>query len=296
MTLQPTTDWNQETFPPSPQLVAFEVVTDVDPEAWLQLTLAGTVRSPAGPATPGAPQTYTVETEKAFFIDGFYCTTECDPDSRNAVRFRTRVNVEDFAKATTVVDAASGKPIARPPASPKDKPRDDDEYDEEENALTLEDAGYQAQPPDRRYTVTISSDLKSADGQVLGYTWAGLVENWHVPRSPASATGKACGRRRRFAAAVLRPQLPGRHAVGRSGQAVRTDGRRPAQPTQQLLRATAGGRHHEKARRGRRPDPVARPRRVEGAVGRRHGRALGRRARRQLPSRAPGASRSTASR
>jgi uncharacterized protein YfaS (alpha-2-macroglobulin family) len=189
VTLQPTTNWNQKTFPPSPQLLAFEVVTDVDPEAWLRLTLAGTVRSPAGPATPGVPQSYTVETENAFFIDGFYCTAQCDPDARNAVRFRSRVNVEDFAKAITVVDSAGGKPIARPPSP--DKPRDPDEYYEEENALTLEDAGYQAQPPDRRYTVAINSDLKSADGQVLGYTWAGSVENWH--RSAFTSFGDGQG-------------------------------------------------------------------------------------------------------
>ena len=191
VTLQPTTDWNQETFPPSPQLLGFEVVTDVRPEAWLQLTLAGTVRSPAGPATPGAAQTYTVETEKAFFIDGFYCTSQCDPDSRNALRFRSRVNVENFAKAITVVDAMSGKPIARPPAASPNKPRDDDEYYEEENALTLEDAGYQSQPPDRTYAVIIDSDLRSADGQVLGYTWRGSVNNWH--RSAFTSFGDGQG-------------------------------------------------------------------------------------------------------
>jgi uncharacterized protein YfaS (alpha-2-macroglobulin family) len=177
VTLQPTTDWAEESFPRGPQLLGFEVTTDVDPEAWLQLTLAGTVRSPAGPATPGSPQAYTVETERAFFVDGFYCTAECDPDARNPVRFRTRVTVEDFAKATTVVDA-SGKPVARPPAP--DKRSDADEYYEEENALTLEDAGYQSQPPDRRYTVSINSDLKSADGQLLGYTWQGSVDNWRA--------------------------------------------------------------------------------------------------------------------
>ena len=191
VTLQPTTDWNQETFPPSPQQLVFEVVTAVDPEAWVQLTLAGTVRSPAGPATPGSPQTYTVETERAFFIDGFLCANRCDPDWRNALRFRSRVDVEAFAKAITVVDATSGKPIARPRLRRKTSPGDDHEYYEDENALTLEDAGYQAPPPDRRYTVSISSDLKSADGQALGYTWTGSVENWH--RSAFTSFGDGQG-------------------------------------------------------------------------------------------------------
>lgn len=188
VTLQPTTDWNTTVFPPAPELLAFEVMTDVAPEAWLQLTLAGTVRSPAGPATPGAPVTYTVEAERAFFIDGFDCSVECNPDSRNPLHFRTRVNVEDFAKAVTVVDAASGKPIARPPA--QDKPRDPDEYEEEENALTLEDGGYQSQPPDRKFIVTIRDDLKSADGQALGYTWVGSIDNWHYPAFTSFGDGQ----------------------------------------------------------------------------------------------------------
>jgi uncharacterized protein YfaS (alpha-2-macroglobulin family) len=177
VTLQPTADWNTNRFKPAPELLAFEVMTDVAPEAWLQLTLAGTVRSPAGPATPGVPVDYTVETDKAFFINGFDCTVECHPDSRNALRFRTRVDVEAFAKAITVVDAGNGKPLARPPAAPK--PTDRDEYYGEENALTLEDAGYQSQPPDRRFIVTVRDDLRAADGQTLGYTWVGSVDNWH---------------------------------------------------------------------------------------------------------------------
>ncbi len=189
VTLQPTTNWNKETFPPSNQLVAFNVVTDVAPEAWVHLTLAGSVRSPAGPATPGAPQSYTVETEKAFFIEGFHCTSACDPDNRNPLLIRTRVNVDDFAKAATVVDAASGKPIPRPPLPAR--PRDGDGYFEEEASLTLEDAGYQSQPPNRRYTVTISSELKAADGQTLGYTWAGSVDNSR--RSAFSSFGDGQG-------------------------------------------------------------------------------------------------------
>jgi uncharacterized protein YfaS (alpha-2-macroglobulin family) len=189
VTLQPTADWNRDDFPASPQQVVFEVVTDVDPEAWLHLTLAGTLRSPAGPATPGATQSYTVQTEKAFFIDGFLCTTACDPDSRNPLLVRTRVNVEDFAKAATVVDAASGKPIARPPAA--DKPRERDGYFEEEAALTLEDAGYQSQPPNRRYIVTVSGDLRAADGQILGYAWTGSVDTSR--RSAFSSFGDGQG-------------------------------------------------------------------------------------------------------
>ena len=37
-----------------------------------------------------------------------------------------------------------------------------------------------AQPPDRRYAVSVAAALKSADGQTLGYPWVGIVENWHA--------------------------------------------------------------------------------------------------------------------
>ena len=44
--------------------------------------------------------------------------------------------------------------------------------------VTLEDAGFTPQPA-RTYAVVVSPDLTAADGQVLGYGWAGLVEHWH---------------------------------------------------------------------------------------------------------------------
>ena len=30
-----------------------------------------------------------------------------------------------------------------------------------------------------KYVVTARADLKSADGQTLGYPWLGIVDNWH---------------------------------------------------------------------------------------------------------------------
>src|SRR6185436_15155730 len=73
--------------------------------------------------------------------------------------------------------AASGQlaPVAKP-ATPR--PRPDYEPDEAE-AFSLEDAGFERQPPARTFSITIDASLPSADGQTLGYTWAGSVENWH---------------------------------------------------------------------------------------------------------------------
>ncbi len=174
--LRAVEDWDKTLFEPGPQMLAFEVAGDVPPEGWLRLAVAGTIRSQAGPATPRAEQTYTIETERAFFVDHFACLARCNPDARNPLRFRAEVEVADFAKAATVLDA-NGKPVPKPPAgAPKS---DGERYYEEENALTLEDAGYPSQPPDRTYTVTLPGDLRAADGQTLGYTWVGTVNNWH---------------------------------------------------------------------------------------------------------------------
>ena len=45
--------------------------------------------------------------------------------------------------------------------------------------LTLEDAGFDRQPPARTYLVRVDASLQAADGQALGHNWIGIVENWH---------------------------------------------------------------------------------------------------------------------
>jgi uncharacterized protein YfaS (alpha-2-macroglobulin family) len=170
-------DWDEKRYPRSPDLVALETTSIVRPESWVKLVLDAALPSPAGPATPGQPQSYTVEAERAFFIDGFECTSECDGDVWNPLRMRVPVKVADFAAALRAIDVSGGdRPVARL-ATPR--PRPDYEPDASE-VLTLEDAGYAAQPPDRRYAVTAAATLKAADGQTLGYSWVGVVDNWHM--------------------------------------------------------------------------------------------------------------------
>ncbi|HEX6972991.1 MAG TPA: Ig-like domain-containing protein, partial [Vicinamibacterales bacterium] len=102
--LRPTTDWDKKRYPVSRDLVVLETTTAVQPESWVQLTVDGTVPSPAGAATPGKDQSFTIQVEPAFFIDGFYCRAECDPDAWNPVRMRREVNVKAFAASLTAVD------------------------------------------------------------------------------------------------------------------------------------------------------------------------------------------------
>ena len=176
VTVRLTNDWDKKRFPPHPTLVAFETVTRVPSQSWVKLTLGAALKSPAGPATPGRVQDYTLKAEPALFVWGFDCTATCDPDNRNPVAFHTPVRVSEFAKSLRITDVTTGTPTTVPVPEPSTQTtwgRDSSAY------LTLEDARYNSQPPASTYLVAIGAGLTSVDGQTLGYTWAGQVENWH---------------------------------------------------------------------------------------------------------------------
>jgi uncharacterized protein YfaS (alpha-2-macroglobulin family) len=117
-----------------------------------------------------------VEAEPAFFVNGFWCTSECDADVRNPIRMRGPVRVADFTRAISAADITSGDTAVSKTAKPR---RQEDALDYGWG-LMLEDAGFEPQPPDRRYAVTLAPEMKSADGQTLGYRWVGIVDNWHM--------------------------------------------------------------------------------------------------------------------
>ena len=173
-----TNDWDKQTHPPAPDLVAFESTTPIPSESWVRLELGEQLPSAAGDQVPGLAQGFTVEVEPAFFVRSFDCMAECDPDRRNPVEFTREVKVTDFARAVRVSDITT-------PTAPRDvqkpaTPPSRGEYELDEGQyLNLEDAGFAAQPPVRTYTVAIDANLRSIDGQTLGYTWLGSVENWH---------------------------------------------------------------------------------------------------------------------
>jgi uncharacterized protein YfaS (alpha-2-macroglobulin family) len=173
-----TTDWDKKRFPPAPDLVVFETTTAVPPEAWVRVTVAATVPSPAGLAKPATPGSYTIRTEPAFFVRRFECSRECPADARNWVEFRSSVKAAAFAAAVQAADVTDpSRPVSVPKAV---APRSQRTYQlDESHAFSLEDAGFDRQPPARTFAITIDASLRSADGQTLGYTWAGAVENWH---------------------------------------------------------------------------------------------------------------------
>jgi len=175
--LKVTADWDKKTYPPSRDLVVLETGAPVAPESWVKLDIDETVRSMGGNATPGKLQSYTIQSGRAFFIDGFDCRAECEPEFWNPVHLRTAVKVTDFAAAVSATDITGpGRQPVRKPQTPR--AREEGALDAS-SELTLEDAGFDPQPPVRKYAVTARADLKAADGQVLGYPWVGIVETWH---------------------------------------------------------------------------------------------------------------------
>jgi uncharacterized protein YfaS (alpha-2-macroglobulin family) len=175
-----TTDWDRKRFPAKPDLVVLEATTPVPPESLVTVTLDAALPSPAGSATPGKTQEYRVEVEHAFFPERFDCAVSCDPDLSNALILRGTVKNADFAKAVRVTDVTvPARPADMPrPHAPRDKDVYGDTYDESA-APTLEDAGFDAQPPAHTYSVTVDPSLRATDGQTLGFMWLGTIENWH---------------------------------------------------------------------------------------------------------------------
>lgn len=168
--------WDTDRFPSSSNLVVLRTTAAPPPESWIDAVVGPRARGLGGPVEPGAPQHYTLQLEPAFFVDGVSCHSQCDPSDWNAVQFRAPVGVADAAAQIQVSDITA-------PASPAAVPRlamPPDLGDEDQTrAMTLEEAGYRAQPPASTYAVSVGPTLTSADGQRLGYQWVGVIENWH---------------------------------------------------------------------------------------------------------------------
>jgi alpha-2-macroglobulin len=177
VSLQLATDWDKKRYPPAKTLVAFETTTRVPSGGWVKLVLGGALRSPAGTATPQRTQEYVVQAEPAFFVSEFICPDGCDPDRRQDIELSAPVKVADFTKAMRVADITGGasKEVQRPAQPPARRPwaRDEGRY------LSLEDAGFAAQPPASTYVVTLDAGLTAVDGQTLGYTWLGVIDLPH---------------------------------------------------------------------------------------------------------------------
>lgn len=175
--LRLASEWDKERFAAEPNLVVLEAADAVLPGSRVQIALDANVPSPAGPATPGAIQTYTFDVEPPFFIRGTRCRTACNGDGWNPIELTSDVSATDLGAALRVVDLSvtPEQPVART-GKPRVRTYDFDRW----RWITLEDGGFQRQPPNKKYALTIGPDFRAADGQTLGYTWVGIVDNWHL--------------------------------------------------------------------------------------------------------------------
>ena len=170
-------DWDKKRFKPSPDMVVLQATTPVPPESWVKLETDGRIPSFAGLAVSGRTQHYTIKVAPAFLVDRLHCDRACDPDDHNPIEFRAPVKATAFAAALKVTDVTAAR-RERPLVKSKPRPRESWEQDQS-SGLSLEDAGFAAQPPATTFLAVLPADLTATDGQTLGYTWAGLVENWH---------------------------------------------------------------------------------------------------------------------
>jgi uncharacterized protein YfaS (alpha-2-macroglobulin family) len=169
--------WDQKAFPPAPDLVVVETRTAPPTESWIELTLDAQLPSPQGPERPGAEQRFTIELEPTFFVNGPLCAVECDPSSYNPIQLRRETGFDNLRGALSAVDVTDPKSPVR--VQPARQPDAAAHGADAVSAITLEEAGFNPQPPARTYAIAIDETLRATDGQTLGYTWLGIVENWH---------------------------------------------------------------------------------------------------------------------
>ena len=179
-------DWDRKAYPPGPDLIVFQTGGVPPTEGWIRVSLD--TGSPAGqePATSPKSQEYVVKLERTFFVEGFRCRTACDPDGYNPLRLRAAVTpralrrvlkVADVTDPARQTDVAAKKRAETVSGEEEPELEEDRPYDQTAD-VTLDDAGYSLRPA-RTYEVAVDRALTAQDGQVLGYTWVGQLENWH---------------------------------------------------------------------------------------------------------------------
>ena len=182
VTIRLAADWDKKRFPPGADLVVVQTTAGPSPDGWLRVTIDSRVPAIEGTATPAGAQSYTVQLEPTFFIDGFNCRSQCDADVYNSARVRVArwgVTRDALLSATTVrniTDARQERPVVRPPASNRSAA----DRVEHLASFTIEDLGFDPQPPSSTYAVAVDAALQAPDGQTLGYRWTSIVENWHA--------------------------------------------------------------------------------------------------------------------
>jgi len=170
--------WDEQKLgPPRPDKVVLETKPGILPETDVNIILDEKLAH-AGKVPVGKLQEYRVELERALFVKDIYCYEACDPERYNAIRFRTKrgLALSEVRKALTLTD------ITDPAREVVVKPQlraGREEYDYATEQFSFDALGYSLQPA-RRYLVRVDPSLATDDGQTLGYTWMGAIDEWHL--------------------------------------------------------------------------------------------------------------------
>jgi alpha-2-macroglobulin len=166
-------EWDRERFPPAETLVVLETTVVPPPGTWLEVIVDDEVEGVAGRAHFPTEQRSTAELDPVFFALGFRCQSSCDPSWYNGLRVSIPVPVAAFAKALTVRDITN--PAAETLVARSATVAQTD-FDNGTNP-TIEDGGYQRQPPARTFAYRLDPTLQAEDGQALGYPFVAIVDN-----------------------------------------------------------------------------------------------------------------------
>jgi hypothetical protein len=173
--------WDEKRFPPGEGLVVLKTRGAPAPGTWLGLGQS----QPGSPSGPEAPD-YVLKTEPAFFVTGLRCTDGCDPEGWNALTFPLHVKASALRGKVRVLDVT--EPGRETPVEPQ-APEAESDYEwtpdygdgndwDRSSGVSLEELGFHLLPA-RTYLVRLDRSAQSSDGQALGYTWLGRLENWH---------------------------------------------------------------------------------------------------------------------
>ncbi|HEV7919643.1 MAG TPA: alpha-2-macroglobulin family protein [Thermoanaerobaculia bacterium] len=168
------TEWDKERLTPGKDLVVVQTKPGVLPDTNLQVYLDSQLAKGAT-VSAGSEQQFTIELGPTLFLEDPDCVTECDPESRTSINFRTRsgADFDKVRKAVTVTDITDpAKEVVLKPTEVAER---------EENTawgFSLDDLGYTIVPA-HTYAVRVDPALETADGQKLGYTWMAVIDYWH---------------------------------------------------------------------------------------------------------------------
>jgi uncharacterized protein YfaS (alpha-2-macroglobulin family) len=168
------TEWNKERFVPGKELVVLETKPGIPPDTSIEILLGDKLSQSPQHARSGREQTFTVELEPTFFVQGVDCVTECDPESRNLINFRTGpgVKFDEARKAVTLTDITD--PANHVTLKAKATTA---EYDYPSWGYGLDELGYTI-APGHRYRLRVDPTLTAADGQKLGYAFTATIDYW----------------------------------------------------------------------------------------------------------------------